>query len=106
MNNNKMIYHSGYFRDTGIGYQKTDTSKRAAQSSPKHKLTIRDRVFELLQKAGVALTTEEIADFLNCPYASVQPRLSELQNSGKVIDSGYRGKTKWGKSCIKWKVKN
>jgi len=93
------------YTETGIGYQKTDTSKEAARSNYEGKLTIRDRVHQLLQKTSQALSTEDIAGLLNVPYGSVQPRLSELQNEDKVEDSGERGKTKWGKSCIKWVVK-
>jgi len=105
MTNNQTTWTSGYFRKTGIGYQKTDTSKKAASNNTEAKLTIRDRVYQLLENSNTPLTTEEISWILKRPYGSVQPRLSELQNSGKVIDSGLRGKTQWGKSCIKWKIK-
>jgi len=93
------------YLETGVGYQRTDTSKEAANSNFKGKLTIRDRVYQLLEKTSVSLSTEDIAELLNVPYGSVQPRLSELQNQDKVVDSGERGKTKWGKSCIKWRAK-
>ncbi len=93
------------YTETGIGYQLTDTSKAAANSNYKGKLTIRDRVHQLLEKTSEALSTEDIAGLLNVPYGSVQPRLSELQNDGKVEDSGERGKTRWGKACIKWRAK-
>ncbi len=93
------------YLETGVGYQSTDTSKEAANSNFKGKLTIRDRVYQLLEKTSVSLSTEDIAELLNVPYGSVQPRLSELQNEDKVVDSGERGKTKWGKSCIKWRIK-
>lgn len=90
------------YNKDGIGYQKTDTSKSAANSNYPGKLTAKDRVLQLLQKVPNELTTEEISDVLQIPYPTVQPRLSELQNENKVIDSGKRGKTKWGKSCIRW----
>tara|TARA_R100001591_G_C4258328_1_gene159039 strand:+ start:66 stop:353 length:288 start_codon:yes stop_codon:yes gene_type:complete len=93
------------YTETGIGYQSTDTSKAAANSNYKGKLTIRDRVHQLLEKTSEALSTEDIAALLNVPYGSVQPRLSELQNEDKVEDSGERGKTRWGKACIKWRAK-
>ena len=93
------------YTETGIGYQSTDTSKAAANSNYKGKLTIRDRVHQLLQKTSHALSTEDIAGLLTVPYGSVQPRLSELQNEDKVEDSGERGKTRWGKACIKWRAK-
>jgi len=40
------------YTETGIGYQSTDTSKAAANSNYKGKLTIRDRVYQLLQKTS------------------------------------------------------
>ena len=61
-------------------------------------------MLQLLQKVPNKLTTEEISDVLQIPYGTVQPRLSELQNENKVVDSGLRGKTKWGKSCIRWEA--
>jgi len=33
----------------------------------------------------------------------VRPRLSELRNDDKIVDSGQRGETPWGKKCIKWR---
>ena len=93
------------YTQTGVGYQSTDTSKAAANSNFKGKLSIRDRVYQLLEKTSVTMSTEDIADFLYLPYGSVQPRLTELQNEGKIVDSGKRGKTKWGKSCILWRAK-
>ena len=92
------------YTEEKIGYQKTDTSEAAARSNYKGKLTIRDRVLQLLQKVPQALTTEDISELLNVPYVSVQPRLSELREDGKVIDTGERGETKWGKACIKWRA--
>ena len=91
------------YTEEKIGYQKTDTSEAAARSNYKGRLTIRDRVLQLLQKVPQALTTEDISMILNIPYGSVQPRLSELKNDGKIEDTGERGETKWGKSCIKWR---
>ena len=90
------------YTEQKIGYQNTDTSKAAARSNYPGKLTAKDRVLQLLQKVPNELTTEEISDVLQIPYPTVQPRLSELQNENKVVDSGERGKTKWGKSCIRW----
>lgn len=92
----------GYTQD-GIGFQKTDTSRAAADEIAPKATSIREQVFDLL-KNSAPLSTEEIADQLSRPYVSVQPRLSELQNVGKVVDSGERGITRWGKSCILWEV--
>jgi hypothetical protein len=94
----------GYTQE-GIGYQGTDTSKQAALSNVDSKLSIRDQVHELLSSSKIPLSTEQIATRLNKPYVSVQPRLSELSNANMVKDSGHRGTTQWGKSCILWSVK-
>lgn len=93
----------GYTTD-GIGYQNRETSLQAAVSNKTGKITLRDRVYNLLAGSDSALSTEQIAAELGNPYVSVQPRLSELSNDLKVRDSGKRGKTQWGKSCILWEI--
>mgnify|MGYP002697746014 CR=1 FL=1 len=93
------------YTEEKIGYQKTDTSESAARDNVQWKMTAKQRVLQLLQKVPQSLTTEEISELLNIPYATVQPRLSELRAEGKVEDSGSRGETKWGKPCIKWNSK-
>lgn len=87
------------YMDNGVGYQKTDTSRDAAASVKPRNL--REAVLGILS-AGNRMTTEEIADALEKPYVSVQPRLSELRNDGKVIDTGARRLSKWGKQAIVW----
>jgi len=92
------------YTDQGIGYQKTDTSKAAAMSGAAQKLTLRDQVYNLLQSSSLPLSSEQIASTLRRPYGSIQPRISELRKAGKIDDSGSRGKSEWGKSCILWEV--
>lgn len=92
------------YTEEKIGYQKTDTSEAAARSNYPGKLTARDRVQQLLEKTAQKFTTEEISELLRIPYGTVQPRLTELRDAGKIVDSGERGETKWGKPCIKWKA--
>ena len=94
------------YTQEGIGYQSTDTSKQAAFNNVDKKLTIREQVYDLLSSARFPLSTEEIAFQLNRPYVSVQPRLSELCNSKMVKDSGQRGTTQWGRTCILWEAMN
>lgn len=90
------------FTDEGVGYRRTDTSKGAAEGQKYRAPNLRWAVILVLQDQKRAMTTEEIAEALERPYGSVQPRLSELQEKGLVRDSGRRGLTKWGKPCIKW----
>ena len=91
------------YTQDGIGYQKTDTSRAAARSNYPGKLTARDRVLQLLQKMPLSMSSHEIAEGLNLPEVTVRPRLSELKNDNKIVDSGERGETPWGKKCIKWR---
>lgn len=91
----------GYTND-GIGYQRRDTSLEAALSNVNRKLSIRQKAHDLLAKSKRPLTTDEMAVELQVPYVSLQPRISELCNEGLVKDSGERGKTDYGKQCIKW----
>lgn len=82
---------------------KTDTSREAAASLRPRMAPIRDRVAALLREHPGGLTTEEISGHLRIPYASVQPRTSELQALGKVEDSGARRLNGSGKRAIVWR---
>lgn len=90
------------YTEEGIGYQHRDTSLAAADDSKGKKVTLREQVYQLLTQAPIPLSTEQIAEMLERPYVSVQPRLSELSNDRRIKDSGKRGKTQWGKACILW----
>tara|TARA_R110002020_G_C15805545_1_gene731592 strand:+ start:194 stop:499 length:306 start_codon:yes stop_codon:yes gene_type:complete len=89
------------YNEEGIGYQKTDTSKEAAQFNKEGKLTIRDQV-KTLFKEGLKLTSEEVCHILSKDKVSVQPRLTELKNDGYLQDSGDRRLGKWGTNIIVW----
>ncbi len=92
------------YTEQGTGYQGTDTSKAAAVSGAGRKITLRDQVHAVLTYSLLPLSSEEIAAKLNRPYGSIQPRISELRNAGKIYDSTMRGKSQWGKSCILWRA--
>jgi hypothetical protein len=94
------------YTEKGIGYQHRDTSLAAAEDNEGKKVTLREQVYRLLLQATAPLSTEQVARELDRPYVSVQPRISELSNESRVEDSGKRGKTQWGKSCILWQVRN
>jgi hypothetical protein len=93
----------GYTKEN-IGYQNRDTSLAAAKAGTGKKVSLREQVYKLLLRSVIPLSTEQIAERLMRPYVSVQPRISELSNDGRVKDSGKRGKTQWGKSCILWEA--
>jgi len=88
----------------GIGYQNTDTSFKAAQDGIENKLTLRQQVLNVLLESSSPLGSYEIADKLNKPFISIQPRVTELANDLLIKDSGKRGKTKFNKSCILWEA--
>lgn len=88
----------------GIGYQKSDTSKAAANFNVKGKLTIRQQVKELFETNDL-LTVEDVSRLLQRPEISVQPRVSELKNDGYLCDSGIRREGKWGTQITVWTKK-
>ncbi len=92
------------YLETGVGYQKTDTSHNAAKTTPA-KVT-RAKVLACFRHRRVMgqgpITTEDISLYLGIHYRSVQPRISELRSSGEVVDSGLRGLSIFGKSVIQW----
>ena len=92
------------YNTEGIGYQNTDTSFKAAQDGIENKLTLRQQVLNVLLESSSPLGSYEIADKLNKPFISIQPRVTELANDLLIKDSGKRGKTKFNKSCILWEA--
>ena len=93
---------SGYNND-GIGYQTADTSREAAEFNAGGKVKLRDQVLQAFQQ-NKKMTTEQVSSFLGRPEISVQPRVSELKNDGKIKDSGERKIGKWGASIKIWEL--
>lgn len=89
---------------SGTGFQATDTSYAAAKGVEPKVKTLRAQVLDYVRDQRQPVSTENVADGLGRAYGSIQPRLSELRDSGLIMDSGERGLTKWGKSCILWKI--
>jgi predicted ArsR family transcriptional regulator len=92
-----------YTRD-GAGYQKTDTSEKAARALRSRAPSLRRRVLAVLVETGAPVSTDGIARRLGEDYGSVQPRLTKLRRSGDVRDSELRGRTAKGRSCILWEA--
>ncbi len=85
------------------GYQKTDTSKQAADQIEKSSAkTLRQQVENLLRQQPNGLSTEQISQQLNKEYVSIQPRTSELRNTGIIFDSGLRVLNRFKKKVIVW----
>lgn len=88
----------------GTGFQNTQTSMAAALLTEGRSPTLRDRVWDYLSNCARPQTAEDVADALRAPECSIKPRLTELKDRGRIEDSGQRGKTRWGKACIMWRV--
>jgi hypothetical protein len=86
------------------GYRRTDTSAQAAiEVEPKSK-RLRDAVLSTLRGAGAPMSPDHVAVLLREDKLSIRPRFTELKEAGKIRDSGHRGQTDLGKSCILWEV--
>lgn len=92
------------YTDEGIGYQKRDTSLAAAESDKAGKITLREQVFNVIEQSPVPMSADEVAEELGKSFISIRPRVTELSNEARVKDSGLRGTTQHGKSCILWEV--
>lgn len=87
--------------EDGVGFQGGDTSLKAAAEIQPKAGTLRAEALACVKEYG-PISTDGIAMRTGHDYGSIQPRLSELRAAGKVTDSGIRGKTRHGKSCIMW----
>lgn len=86
------------------GYQRTDTSKAAADDMIPFAPTIKELVISALEERG-PLATFELATYLRRSYRSVQPRTSELRAEQKIFDCGKRRTDPdTGKDAIVWAI--
>lgn len=81
----------------------TDTSKAAAKKQISKAAADRTRISAFL--AFMPSTDEELCVRLKMDPNTERPRRWELSESGKVIDSGKRRKTRTGSPAIVWRVK-
>ena len=82
-------------------YQRNSETSKKAYQKKKDKLTLKEQVFNLLLDNPLA--NHEIADKMEIPLSSVCARIRELQVDGKIIDSGKRTLSKYGRDCVVWK---
>ena len=82
-------------------YQRNSETSKSAYYKKKDKLTLKEQVFNLLLDNPLA--NHEIADKMEIPLSSVCARIRELQVEGKIIDSGKRTLSKYGRDCVVWK---
>ena len=82
-------------------YQRNSETSKSAYYKKKDKLTLKEQVFNLLLDNPLA--NHEIADKMEIPLSSVCARIRELQVEEKIIDSGKRTLSKYGRDCVVWK---
>ena len=96
--------HTGGYTSDGIGFQKQDTSYKAATQNKNNKLTLRQEVLQYFKNnPTLCVSSGTVALALYKDACQIQPRLTELANQGLIKDSGVRGQTKYGRSCILWR---
>jgi len=91
------------YNENGIGHAENKSSKMAAQFNASGKITLRAQVRYLFSEHK-KLTVEQVAKLMNRAEISVQPRVSELKNSGFLRDSGRTKMGKWGTHITIWEV--
>lgn len=89
------------YRDDGVGYQNTDTSRAAAPSAVKG---LHLDVLAMLDIRGPQ-TADELAKLIGEDTLSIRPRLTELKNMGLVVDTGLRRQSDRGRQAIVWGLK-
>jgi predicted Rossmann fold nucleotide-binding protein DprA/Smf involved in DNA uptake len=82
-------------------YQRNSETSKSAYYKKKDKLTLKEKVYDLLLDNPLA--NHQIADKMEIPLSSVCARIRELQVDGKIIDSGKRTLSKYGRDCVVWK---
>lgn len=84
----------------GIPHNNTDTSIAAANSKRGSAVTDRRVIFDHIEKAGaVGCTCDAIEGQLSMLHQTVSARLKDLRDSGSIIDSGQRRKTRTGRDA-------
>lgn len=88
----------------GPGWKQGDTSAQAAAEMAPKAATLRQMALDALREAGEPLTADEVAARLRMDRLSIRPRITELKDMGRVLDSGLRGKTRARKTAVKWRA--
>ncbi len=81
-------------------YQRNSDTSKSAWEHKKDKITLKDKVFDLLLNNPLA--NHQIADTMEIPLSSVCARIRELQVEGKIIDSKKRVLSKYKRECVIW----
>lgn len=83
------------------GHRKRDTSQAAAARVSGVE-EINARILSALQTRP--MTDYQLADWLGETHKRVQPRRSTLAAAGKLVDSGKRAQSPYGRAAIVWQI--
>lgn len=85
------------------GYKARDTAQGAAEAIAPKASTLREQVLlAIRRKPG---TPEEVSLLLREDLLAIRPRFSELSAANLIEDTGCRGRSRSGRSCIVWRAK-
>jgi hypothetical protein len=83
------------------GYKKRDTSRRAAIDMAPKAPILKDRILSAISGTS-GLTADEACRKAGLELLSGRPRVSELANEGRLVDSGRRRRLESGKQGVVW----
>lgn len=85
------------------GYTNDSTSKEAAEKIGSYKRAkLLHRVEDVLSYFKLGMTAEELAIYLEEDLLNIRPRLTELSELNKAVDSGNRRKNHNNRNVIVW----
>ena len=84
-------------------YQRNSDTSKSALEHKKDKITLKDKVFDLLLNNPMA--NHQISETMEIPLSSVCARIRELQLEDKIEDSGKRALSKYKSECVIWQRK-
>ena len=87
------------------GYKQRDTSESAAKAIEPKAGTIKHKVLQVYHGHPFPLTADEVAEMLRMDFISVRPRVTELVNDNRLMDSGVRRVGRFGKTQIAWRLR-
>lgn len=93
-----------YTARTRIGYRRTDTSAAGAEHIAPTATTVREQVYATIQQHGPS-TADEVARHLGLSILTVRPRITELKNAGRLVDTMKRRKNDSGTNAAVMDVK-
>lgn len=85
------------------GWKADGPSRAAANAIEPVARTLRDRVLNVIRRAPVPPTADEIAAGLGENILSIRPRVSELHRQGWIIPAGDRGRNISGMTATRWR---